>query len=57
MSKTREKCGDEFFPEGSDDPAFTCDRDVGLHIVHRDSSTGTTAVRIPGGAWVTSKKG
>ncbi|MFF3442111.1 hypothetical protein [Streptosporangium sp. NPDC002721] len=45
------KCQATFIARDGNE-SVTCDRD-GRHLVHRESSTNTTAVRVPGGALIT----
>jgi hypothetical protein len=52
MSKNREKCGKKFI-DGETYQTLACDREDRPHIVHHDSKTGTKAVRVPGGAYIT----
>ncbi|MEV0758014.1 hypothetical protein [Streptosporangium sp. NPDC050280] len=48
---TAKKCQAMFVADDGSE-SITCDRD-GRHIVHRESSTNTMAVRLPGGALIT----
>jgi hypothetical protein len=51
MSKNREECGTKCI-DAETYETLTCDRED-RHIVHRESSTGTKFVRVPGGAVIT----
>lgn len=47
------KCDTTFVPADGDE-TFTCEREDTLHLKHRDSG-GTTAIKVPGGALISTK--
>lgn len=58
MTNAKTKCGAEFvssFVSSEGAESYACDREDGRHLSHRDAD-GTTFVRVPGGAIVTTPR-
>jgi len=49
------KCGAEFTSNDGKD-SVNCDKS-GKHVIHKDSATGKSAVRVPGGAVISERHG
>lgn len=54
MTNAKTKCGGEFVSSDGAE-SYTCDREDGRHLSHRDAD-GTTFLRVPGGAIVTKPR-